>query len=211
VTSDAEHLPRRVGLLGAGVIGSGWAARFLLAGVDVCLFDPAPGAGDGALAALERARRAWRRLTVVPAPREGRLTLAATVAEAVAGAELVQESAPERQALKAELLREADAAAAPGAIIASSTSGLLPSRLAQAMGRPERFVIGHPFNPVYLLPLVEVCGADDTAPETVDRAAAIYRAVGLQPLVVRHEIDGFIADRLLEALWREERVPDFLA
>jgi carnitine 3-dehydrogenase len=203
VTSDAEHLPRRVGLLGAGVIGSGWAARFLLAGVDVCLFDPAPGAGDGALAALERARRAWRRLTVVPAPREGRLTLAATVAEAVAGAELVQESAPERQALKAELLREADAAAAPGAIIASSTSGLLPSRLAQAMGRPERFVIGHPFNPVYLLPLVEVCGADDTAPETVDRAAAIYRAVGLQPLVVRHEIDGFIADRLLEALWRE--------
>jgi carnitine 3-dehydrogenase len=203
VTSDAEHLPRRVGLLGAGVIGSGWAARFLLAGVYVCLFDPAPGAGDGALAALERARRAWRRLTLVPAPREGRLTLAATVAEAVDGAELVQESAPEREELKAELLREADAAAAPGAIIASSTSGLLPSRLAQAMDRPERFVIGHPFNPVYLLPLVEVCAADGTAPETVGRATAIYRAVGMRPLVVRHEIDGFIADRLLEALWRE--------
>jgi carnitine 3-dehydrogenase len=203
VTSDAEHLPRRVGLLGAGVIGSGWAARFLLAGVDVCLFDPAPGSGDGALAALERARRAWRRLTLAPAPREGRLCLATTVEEAVTGAELVQESAPEREALKAELLREADAAAAPDAIIASSTSGLLPSRLVQSMTRPERFVVGHPFNPVYLLPLVEVCGADGTSPETVRRAAEIYRAAGMRPLVVRHEIAGFIADRLLEALWRE--------
>jgi carnitine 3-dehydrogenase len=203
VTSDAEHLPRRVGLLGAGVIGSGWAARFLLAGVDVCLFDPAPGAGDTALAALERARRAWRHLTLVPPPPKGRLTLAATVEDAVADAELVQESAPEREALKAELLREADAVAAPDTIIASSTSGLLPSRLVESMIRPERFVVGHPFNPVYLLPLVEVCGADETAPETVRRAAAIYRAAGMHPLVVRREIDGFIADRLLEALWRE--------
>jgi carnitine 3-dehydrogenase len=203
VTSDEQPLPRRVGLLGAGVIGSGWAARFLLAGTDVCLFDPAPGAADGALAALERARRAWRRLTPVPAPPEGTLTVAATVEEAVARAELVQESAPEREALKAELLRQADAAAAPDAIIASSTSGLRPSRLVQSMTRPERFVVGHPFNPVYLLPLVEVCGASRTAQETVARAAAIYRAVGMRPLVVRHEIDGFIADRLLEALWRE--------
>jgi carnitine 3-dehydrogenase / betainyl-CoA thioesterase len=203
VTTDAEHLPSRVGLLGAGVIGGGWAARFLLAGVDVCLYDPAAGAGDGALAALERARRAWQRLTLVPAPREGRLTLAGTVAEAVGGAELVQESAPEREPLKAELLAQAAAAAPPDAIIASSTSGLLPSRLAQAMAGPERFVVGHPFNPVYLLPLVEVCGAPNTAPESLARAAAIYRAVGMRPLMIRHEIDGFIADRLLEALWRE--------
>ena len=203
MTSDEQPLPRRVGLLGAGVIGSGWAARFLLAGADVCLFDPAPGAGDTALAALERARRAWRQLTLAPAPPEGRLTLAATVEEAVAGAELVQESAPERESLKAELLREADAAAPPEAIIASSTSGLLPSRLVHSMTRPERFVVGHPFNPVYLLPLVEVCGADRTSPETVRRAAAMYGAAGMHPLVIRHEIDGFIADRLLEALWRE--------
>jgi carnitine 3-dehydrogenase len=201
--TDDEHLPGRVGLLGAGVIGGGWAARFLLAGVDVCLYDPAPGAGDGALAALARARRAWDRLALTPRPREGRLTLATSVAEAVAGAELVQESAPERQALKAEVLGQACAAAPPDAIIASSTSGLLPSRLAQAMARPERFVVGHPFNPVYLLPLVEVCAAERTAPEAVRRVAAIYRAVGMRPLVVRHEIDGFIADRLLEALWRE--------
>jgi carnitine 3-dehydrogenase len=201
--TDEERLPDRVGVLGAGVIGGGWAARFLLAGVDVCLYDPAPGAGDGALAALQRARRAWRRLTLAPAPHEGQLTFAATVAEAVAGADLVQESAPEREELKAELLEQACAAALPDAIIASSTSGLLPSRLAKSMARPERFVVGHPFNPVYLMPLVEVCGAAQTAPETVRRAAAVYRAVGMRPLVVRHEIDGFIADRLLEALWRE--------
>lgn len=201
--TDEEHLPGRVGLLGAGVIGGGWAARFLLAGVDVCLYDPAPGAGAGALAALERARRAWDRLALTPRPSEGRLTLATSVAEAVAGAELVQESAPERQALKSELLAQAAAAAPPDAIIASSTSGLLPSRLAQSMAGPERFVVGHPFNPVYLLPLVELCGAAQTEPETVRQAAAIYRAVGMRPLVVRHEIDGFIADRLLEALWRE--------
>jgi carnitine 3-dehydrogenase len=201
--TDEKHLPDRVGLLGAGVIGGGWAARFLLAGVDVCLYDPAPGAGDGVLAALHRARRAWDRLALARRPPEGHLTLAGSVAEAVAGTELVQESAPEREALKAELLAQASAAAPPDAIIASSTSGLLPSRLARSMTRPERFVVGHPFNPVYLLPLVEVCGSPQTAPETVARAAAIYRAAGMRPLVVRHEIDGFIADRLLEALWRE--------
>jgi carnitine 3-dehydrogenase len=201
--TESERLPRRVGLLGAGVIGGGWAARFVMAGVDVQLYDPAAGAGDGAREALARARRAWDRLTVAPRPPEGRLTLVGTVADAVAGAELVQESAPEREDLKARLLAEASAAAAPDAIIASSTSGLLPSRLARSMTGPERFVVGHPFNPVYLLPLVELCGCDRTAPETVRRAAAIYRAVGMRPLVVRHEIDGFIADRLLEALWRE--------
>jgi carnitine 3-dehydrogenase len=126
-----------------------------------------------------------------------------SVEEAVAGVELVQESAPEREELKRALLAQAAAAAPPDAIIATSTSGLLPTRLAAKLNGPERFVVGHPFNPVYLLPLVEVCAADQTAPETVTRAAALYRAVGMRPLIVRHEVDGFIADRLLEALWRE--------
>jgi carnitine 3-dehydrogenase len=198
-----DRLPRRVALLGSGVIGGGWAARFLLAGVDVTLYDPAPAGHDVALAALDRARRAWARLTLAEPPAPGELTLADTVADAVAGAELVQESAPEREPLKAQLLAAADAAADDDAIIASSTSGLRPSRLAAEMARPERFLVGHPFNPVYLLPLVEVCGGQRTAAETVERAASLYRAAGMRPLVVRHEIDGFIADRLLEALWRE--------
>jgi carnitine 3-dehydrogenase len=201
--AEGEHLPETAALLGAGVIGGGWAARLVLAGVDVRLFDPAPEAQDVAMAQIERARRAWRRLTVAPPVPEGTFTLATTVAEAVRGAEFVQESAPEREELKRELLAEASRTAGPEAVIATSTSGLLPTRLAADMDRPERLIVGHPFNPVYLLPLVEVCAAEQTSPKTVDRAVAIYRALGMHPLVVRHEIDGFIADRLLEALWRE--------
>jgi carnitine 3-dehydrogenase len=185
------------------VIGGGWAARFLLAGVDVRLFDPAPAASEAVALTVERARRAWGRLTLAPLPAEGTLTFAGSVEEAVAGADLVQESAPEREELKRSLLARASLAAPPDAIIATSTSGLLPSRLAVDIRGPERFVVGHPFNPVYLLPLVELCGCDRTAPETMERAAAMYRSVAMRPLVVRHEIDGFIADRLLEALWRE--------
>jgi carnitine 3-dehydrogenase / betainyl-CoA thioesterase len=195
--------PQTVGLLGAGLIGSGWAARLLLAGVDVRLFDPAPAAAEVVEETLHMARRAWRRLTPAPLPDEGTLTIADSVSDAVRGADLVQESAPEREDLKAQLLAQADSAADPTTIIATSTSGLRPSRLAADMEHPERFVVGHPFNPVYLLPLVEVCGCDRTSVETIARAAELYRAIGMRPLVVRREIDGFIADRLLEALWRE--------
>jgi carnitine 3-dehydrogenase len=175
----------------------------LLNGVDVRLHDPAPGAEQGVAQALENARRAYGRLTLAPLPPEGTLVFAGSVEEAVAGAELVQESAPERLELKQELLAAADRAAPAGAVICSSTSGLRPTDLQAGMARPERFVVGHPFNPVYLLPLVEVCGGEQTAAESLDRAANAYRAVGMHPLHVRTEIDGFVADRLLEALWRE--------
>ena len=139
--------PPTVGLLGAGVIGGGWAARFVLAGVDVRLFDPSPAASEAVFETVERARRAWRRLTLAPLPEEGTLTLVDSVAAAVAGVDLVQESAPEREELKRALLAEASAAARPDAIIATSTSGLLPSRLAADMHGPERFVVGHPSTP----------------------------------------------------------------
>jgi carnitine 3-dehydrogenase / betainyl-CoA thioesterase len=195
--------PGTVGLLGGGVIGAGWAARFLLNGVDVRLYDPDPQADRTVAEVLDNARRAFGRLTLAPLPPEGRLVLTGSVEEAVAGAELVQESAPERLELKRELLAEADRAAPADAIICSSTSGLRPTGLQEAMERPGRLVVGHPFNPVYLLPLVEVCGGARTDPETVQRAHDAYHSVGMHPLVVRREIDGFVADRLLEALWRE--------
>ena len=203
VADGARTKPRTVGLLGAGVIGGGWAARLLLGGVNVRLYDPAPEAEPSVLAALELARRAWARLTMAPLPEEGELTITRSVSDAVAGVELVQESAPEREELKRDLLAQASREAPADAIIASSTSGLLPSRLCVEIDRPERFLIAHPFNPVYLLPLVELCGAPQTSAETIERAAGAYRAIGMRPLVVRREIDGFIADRLLEALWRE--------
>jgi|SRR5690242_14694227 len=195
--------PAAVALLGGGVIGSGWAARFLLNGVDVRLYDPDPEAERTLAGVLENARRAYRRLTLAPLPAEGRLVIAGSPEAAVEGADLVQESAPEREPLKRELLARAGDAAPADAVIASSTSGLLPSRLQEGVRHPERVVVGHPFNPVYLLPLVEVCGGAGTGAAAVDRAAAAYRAVGMRPLVVRREIDGFVADRLMEALWRE--------
>ena len=190
-------------LLGGGVIGAGWAARFLLNGCDVRLYDPAPDAGARTAEVIADARAAYGQLTLAPLPPEGEMRVVGSVEEAVAGAELVQESAPERVELKRELLAEADRAAPPEALVCSSTSGLRPSELQAEMGRPERFCVAHPFNPVYLLPLVELCAGELTSAETVERADPLFRSVGMRPLVVRTEIDGFLADRLLESLWRE--------
>jgi carnitine 3-dehydrogenase len=194
---------RSVGLLGGGVIGGGWAARFLLNGVDVKVFDPDPDAARKIGEVVANARRALPRLMSAELPTEGHLTFVPTPAEAVTGVEFVQESAPERIDLKQELLARADAAAGPDVVVASSTSGLLPTRLQSAMRHPQRFVVGHPFNPVYLLPLVEVCGGEQTEAATVNTAADVYRSVGMRPLLLDTEIDGFVADRLMEALWRE--------
>jgi carnitine 3-dehydrogenase len=195
--------PRTVGLLGGGVIGGGWAARFVVNGVDVRLFDPDPDAARKVDEMLENARRAYRKLTLAPLPAEGALALAATPEEAVEGVDFVQESVPEREELKRGLLAQACRAADPEVVFATSTSGLLPSRLQVDMKHPERLAVGHPFNPVYLVPLVEVCGGERTLPETIERAAAVYRSVGMWPLVLQQEVHGFVADRLLEALWRE--------
>lgn len=203
MAEPAAPLPTAVGLLGSGVIGGGWAARFLLHGVNVRLFDPDPAAERKVSEMLDSARRAYRRLTLAPWPAEGTLHVVGSVGEAVTGVDLVQESAPERLELKQRLLAEADAAADPKVVLASSTSGLMPTRLARDLRHPERLLVGHPFNPVYLLPLVEVCGGERTSSDAKARADAIYRSVGMEPLHLRKEIDGFVADRLLEALWRE--------
>ncbi|KAB0682808.1 carnitine 3-dehydrogenase [Aureimonas leprariae] len=192
-----------IGIVGCGVIGAGWAARFVLNGYDVAVFDPDPEVARKIGEVLANARLAQGKLLPGLALPEGRLTVAPSLAEAVGNADFVVENLPEVEALKIRVLAEIDAAARPEAVIASSTSGLLPSRLQSGMAHPERFIVGHPFNPVYLLPLVELCPGDKTAPANLDTAEALYRRIGMRPLRVRHEIDGFIADRLLEALWRE--------
>jgi carnitine 3-dehydrogenase len=198
-----HDLPRSVGLLGGGVIGGGWAARFVLNGVAVRLFDPSPSAEGRVREMLDNARRAYRSLTMVPLPAEGELSFVASVEDAVEGAKFVQESAPERLEIKRDLLQKASRAADPGVLICSSTSGIRPTLMQASIPSPERIVVGHPFNPVYLVPLVEVCGGDETDAAAVDGAARVYEALGMHPLIVRREIDGFVADRLLEALWRE--------
>ena len=189
--------------LGTGVIGSGWVARALAHGLDVLAWDPAPGA-EAALRA--RTAKAWGALTaqgLAPGASQDRLRFVATVEECVAKADFIQESAPERQDLKLSLHAQITAAARPNVLIGSSTSGLLPSDFYAQARHPERCVVGHPFNPVYLLPLVEVVGGVNTAPEAVQAAMQVYRSLGMRPLHVRKEVPGFIADRLLEAMWRE--------
>jgi carnitine 3-dehydrogenase len=194
---------RTVGLVGGGVIGAGWAARLVLNGLDVTLFDPDPEAERKVGQVLEGAERAYCKLTLAPLRRTGRITCTTDLEAAVAHADFIQESAPEREPLKRSLLAKVSRVCRSEVVIASSTSGLLPSRLQAEMERPDRFVIGHPFNPVYLLPLVEICGGERTSENAKERAAAFYRTIGMHPLMLRHEIDGFVADRLLEALWRE--------
>ena len=193
----------KVGLLGGGVIGGGWVARFALNGVDVQLFDPDPQAGRKVNEVMHNARRAWADLTEAPLPAEGSVTVVDTPQEAATGVQFVQESAPENESIKRSLLAAASEAAAPDVVLASSTSGILPTQLQSDMTHPERLVVGHPFNPVYLLPEVEVCPGRATSEAAVQRAANVYRRLGMRPLVLQHEVDGFVADRLLEALWRE--------
>ncbi len=194
---------RKAACLGGGVIGAGWVARLLLNGVDVAVCDPDPEAERKVGEVLVNAKRALDRLTPAPKPAAGALSFAGSIAAAVSDAELIVESVPERLEVKRAVYAEAEAAAAPEVLIASSTSGILPSDLQAGLRHPERLLVAHPFNPVYLLPLVELVGGAETAPETLARARAIYESLGMHPLVIRKEIEAFIADRLLEAVWRE--------
>ncbi|MDM5147370.1 carnitine 3-dehydrogenase [Candidatus Persebacteraceae bacterium Df01] len=191
----------RVALIGGGVIGGGWAARLLLNGVSVCLYDPAPKASQHMHDVLQNAERAYAKLGIAIVP--ATFSVATSVAEAVADAKWIIESAPENIKTKRKIYAEIEDTAPETAVIASSTSGLRPSDLQADMQRPERLLVAHPFNPVYLLPLVEVVNGARTAPAVIDRAMAFYSALGMYPLRVKKEIDAFIADRLLEAVWRE--------
>ncbi|MDE0322265.1 MAG: 3-hydroxyacyl-CoA dehydrogenase NAD-binding domain-containing protein [Acidimicrobiaceae bacterium] len=205
-------LPERVAVVGAGVIGAAWTARWALCGADVAVADPSPAASRHVESTLDAARTAWRRLGLLPsdsavAPHtEGTVTVVAPeagYAEAADGAELICECVPERLALKRTVYAEIEDAATSDAVIASSTSGIRPSDLQAEMRHPERLVVGHPFNPVYLLPLVEVAAGAHTSERTVAQVTGWFAAAGMSPLRVRAEVDGFIADRLMEALWRE--------
>jgi carnitine 3-dehydrogenase len=193
----------RAACIGGGVIGGGWAARLLLNGIDVSIFDPDPQAARKLEAVMDNARLAYHRLAGDALPRPGQLQMCRSVAEAVDGAGFVQESVPERLDLKRQVLAEIDLTAAPDVPIASSTSGLLPTRMQQGLVHPERVLVGHPFNPVYLLPLVELVAGERTCDAAMARATDVYTDVGMRPVRIMKEIDAFVGDRLQEALWRE--------
>jgi carnitine 3-dehydrogenase len=194
---------RKIAVVGTGVIGAGWTTRCLARGIDVLATDPGPGAEAKLRAALDNARPAAENLYGSPDVRPGRLTFVGSVAEAVADADFVQESAPEREELKRKLHAEIDAAARPDVIVASSSSGLMPTAIQADCRHPERVLIGHPFNPVYLLPLCEVVGGESTSADSIQRATEFYRSIGMYALHVRTEIEGYLSDRLQEAIWRE--------
>ncbi len=186
-------------IIGGGVIGGGWAARFLLMGWDVNIFDPDPEAKRKIGEVLENARRSVPGIYDHALPKEGQLTFHDNLEAAVETASWIAESVPERLVLKQKILGQIENHCPPDAIIASSTSGFKPSELHEGRSTPERIIVAHPFNPVYLIPLVELVGPT----QTVEKAQQILSKLGNYPLHVRKEIDAHIADRLLEAVWRE--------
>jgi carnitine 3-dehydrogenase len=195
-------MTRKAAIIGGGVIGGGWAARFLLNGWDVGVFDPDPEAERKIGEVMANARAALPALSDVPMPPEGKLTFHGTIGEAVESAEYVQESVSERIELKHKVYAQLQQSN-PGVLIGSSTSGFKASDLQKGSPAPENIIVAHPFNPVYLLPLSEVSGSPTNPPEVVERTVQIMRDIGMFPLVIRKEIDAFIGNRFLEAVWRE--------
>ncbi|WP_414506816.1 3-hydroxyacyl-CoA dehydrogenase NAD-binding domain-containing protein [Streptomyces sp. NEAU-L66] len=194
---------RRIACIGAGVIGGGWVAHFLARGYDVTAWDPAADAEDKLRRLVAAAWPALEQIGLAEGAAQDRLTIAPTLAEAVADADFVQESAPEKLELKRSLLAELAAATRPGVVIASSTSGYPMTDMQTAAEDAGRLVVGHPFNPPYLIPLVEVVGGEQTDPEAVAWASRFYDVAGKSVITMDRELPGFIANRLQEALWRE--------
>lgn len=210
---DAQRLPgsvrpspgdvRTVAVVGTGVIGGGWAAHFLRRGFDVVAWDPGPGAARRLEEMVERTWPALSRLGLAPGADRARLRIVDTMGEALAGAHFVQESSPEHLVAKRALLAEIDDATPPGIVVASSTSGFAMTDMAVDCADPTRFVVGHPFNPPYLIPLVEIVGGKLTDPDVVAWSTDFYTLAGKSCLTMDQEVPGFVGNRLQDALWRE--------
>ncbi len=199
----APDAVRRVAVIGTGVIGGGWAAHFLRLGYDVAAWDPAP---DAELRLNDLLQAAWpslERLGLSAGAGRERLRFATSLADCLERADFVQESSPEVLDAKVGLLAMIDAHTDPDVVVASSTSGFGMTAMAEACTTPGRFVVGHPFNPPYLIPLVEIVGGIKTDPATVAWAEAFYTYADKVCLTMEHEVSGFVGNRLQEALWRE--------
>lgn len=201
--SAAAPTIRRVAVVGTGVIGASWAAFFLARGLDVTATDPAPGAEQRLHEAVQRHWPTMQRMGLADGASPERLRFDAELERALDGCDFVQESGPERADFKADLYARMDAATPPQVLLASSSSGLPVSGMQVRCKTPQRVVLGHPFNPPHLIPLVEVGGGDATSPDSIQRAMDFYAALGKRPIHVRCEIAGHIANRLQAALWRE--------
>lgn len=194
---------RTIGLVGTGVIGTGWALRVLARGHRVIAWDPAEGAEGRLRDAISRGWPSVTRLGLFPGADPGQVRIASSLEELAATSDFIQESAPESKAVKQPLLHQLAALAPRDTVIASSSSGLVPTVLQQGCRHPERILVGHPSNPVHLIPLVEIVAGDACDPDAVATAVAHYNDLAMQPLVFRHEIEGLPSVRLQEAMRRE--------
>ena len=199
---DVESV-KRVAVVGTGTIGGGWAALFLAQGLDVTATDPGRDAETALLAMIDQVWPSLTNLGLAGPKTRGQLKFVTKVADAVDGAEFVQENAPDREDLKIELFSEIDRYAPPETIIASSSSQFLPERLAAKCRHPERCIIGHPFAPSYLLPLVEIVGSPANPKPVLDWAVAFYARIGKQPLVLKKGIESYIANRIQHVILEE--------
>lgn len=199
----ASRVIQCVAVIGTGVIGASWAACFLARGHDVLASDPGFGAEGKLRRTVEAAWPALEVLGLAPGASQERLRFVATPEEAASGADFVQENGPEREDVKRDTFRRIDAAAAPDVVLASSSSGYGPSVFQGACRHPERVLVGHPFNPPHLIPLVEVVGGPLTSEVAIDVAMAFYGDLGKHPIRIRRELKGHVANRLQAALWRE--------
>jgi carnitine 3-dehydrogenase len=194
---------KRVAVIGTGTIGASWAAFFLARGLSVAASDPAPDAEAFTRRYVETAWPTLIRLGLAPGASMDRFQFERDPVEAAKGADFVQESAPERQDVKVELFERLDHAMPPEVILSSSSSGIMISDIAGRCRHPERCIIGHPFNPPHMIPLVEVVGGKRTSPAIIERALAFYREIGKRPIHIRKELPGHLVNRLQAALWRE--------
>lgn len=201
--SAAAPAIQRVAVVGTGVIGASWAAFFLARGLEVTATDPAPGAEQRLREAVQRHWPTMQRMGLADGASPERLRFDAELERALDGCDFVQESGPERADLKADLYVRMDAATPPRVLLASSSSGLPVSGMQVRCKAPQRVVLGHPFNPPHLIPLVEVGAGESTSADSIQRAMDFYTALGKRPIHVRREIAGHIANRLQAALWRE--------
>jgi 3-hydroxyacyl-CoA dehydrogenase len=194
---------RRIAIVGTGVIGASWAAQYLARGFDVIATDPAPNAEANL---RKYVNEAWELLSTIglsPGGSRERLSFTSDLKQALANADLVQENGPERPDFKIKLYADMDEATPEDSLIASSSSGITPSVMQSKCRHPERVVVGHPFNPPHIVPLVEVVGGARTSPEAIKRAMDFYTSIGKKAIHVRKELPGHVANRLQAALYRE--------
>ena len=193
----------QIAIIGTGVIGTGWCARLIANGHKVKAWDPAKNFGDRLQSEMKRLWPILKKSGMTEGSSILNLSICTTLAEACVEADLIQESVPEDIEIKKTIHHEIDSVSKENALIVSSSSGLLPSEIQSDLSHPERFVIGHPFNPVYILPLVEIVGGSKTSTKTIKDVKDFYKSMGMYPLEVRKEIEGYLSDRLQEAQWRE--------